>query len=255
MNGEISQICRIVAAARAAMRDNAEFTFTPLKYEGSTTFNFCDRNKSGAPMFRAKDPEDWFAHLKSEGVKNIFMIAGMKVNRRAVGLSNGSSVSIFVRYGGNIVTRFEPVWTFNDDERLWSIEYTEHIVENAPEKDPEFRDESSLLEVSLKDMIKLAEKMDEPGFVKIFRKAEDILTGAVTPKLKEGAVLPQIPEDRINIYLAADVADVFGTMGSWNDEPVTKAHSMELDNDFNTLSDRLFCSIRLMTMYSVNFPI
>ncbi len=255
MNGEVSQICRIVAAARAAIRDDAEFRFTPLKYEGSTTFNFCDRSNSGAPMFRAKDPADWFAHLKTEGMKNVFMIAGMNVQRRGVGLSNNSATSIFVRYNDNVVTRFEPRWSFNDDERLWSIEYTEHLASGAPEKDPEFRDESSLLEASLKDMAKLAEKIDEPGFAKTFRKAVDILTGEAAPKLKEGAVLPQIPEDRLNIYLAADVADVFGTMGSWNDEPVGKAYSKGLDKDFNTLSDRLFCSIRLMLMYSVNFPI
>lgn len=255
MNGEVSQICRIVAAARAAMRDNAEFVFTPLKYEGSIAFNFCDRNNSGAPMFRAKDPAEWFAHLKTEGVKNVFMISSLKVNRRAVGLSNNSATTIFVRYNDNKVTRFEPMWKFNDDERLWSIEYSEQIAEGAPEKDPEFRDESSLLEVSLKDMAKLAEKIEEPNYAKCFKKAENILNGTIMPKLKEGSVLPQIPEDRINIYLAADVADVFGTMGSWNDAPVSKAHTMGLENDFNTLSDRLFCSIRLMTMYAVNFPI
>ena len=83
MNGEVTQASRIVAAARKSMKDGSAYEFTPLPYEGSVVFNFCDRNKSGAPLFRAKDPADWYAHLSKEGVKNIFMIMGMKVNRRS----------------------------------------------------------------------------------------------------------------------------------------------------------------------------
>ena len=97
MNGEVTQASRIVAAARKSMKDGSAYEFTPLPYEGSVVFNFCDRNKSGAPLFRAKDPADWYAHLSKEGVKNIFMIMGMKVNRQALGFSNNSAVSNFVR--------------------------------------------------------------------------------------------------------------------------------------------------------------
>ena len=56
-------------------------------------------------------------------------------------------------------------------------------------------------------------------------------------------------------YLAADAADVFGAMGSWNDEPASAAREQHKDKDYATLSDRLLCSVRLMTMYAVNFPI
>lgn len=255
MNGEVSQVCRITAAARAALRDGTELEFTPLKYEGGIVFNFCDRNKTGAPLFRAKDPADWFAHLKREGVSNIFMIMGMKIDRRILGFVNNAGTTIFVRYSDNVVTRFLPHWTFSNETNLWSIEYTEAIAEGAPEKDPEFRNESSLMEAALKDIRDLADKVNAPDFAKIFKKAEDILNGTVTPKLKEGALPPRIPEDRMKQYLAADVADVFGAMGSWNDTPAATAHEMGLDRDYVTLSDRLMCAVRLNTMYAVNFPI
>lgn len=255
MNGEVSQICRITAAARAALRDGTGLDFTPLAYEGSTMFNFCDRKKTGAPLFRAKDPADWFEHLKKEGVSNIFMIMGMKVDRRVVGMSNKNGTTIFVRYNDNTVTRFEPVWTFSSEDNNWNIEYNENIAEGAPEKDPSFRNESSLMGATLKDIAELADQLDAPGFAKKFRKAADILNGDTAPKLKDGAVMPLIPEDRMKFYLAADVADVFGAMGSWNDTPAAVAHEKELDMDYNTLSDRLFGAIRLMTMYAVNFPI
>ena len=73
--------------------------------------------------------------------------------------------------------------------------------------------------------------------------------------MKKGAVIPAIPEDMMKYYLAADVADVFGAMGSWNDEPVVAAREQHKEKDYATLSDRLLCSVRLMTMYAVNFPI
>lgn len=254
MNGEVSQICRITAAARAAMRDGTELNFTPLKYEGSTVFNFCDRHKTGAPLFRAKDPADWFEHLKKEGITTLFMILGMKIDRRVLGFANNSGASIFVRYADNVVTRFVPNWTFNDQTRQWSIEYTEAIAEGAPEKDPEFRNESSLMEAALKDIRGLAEKLGEERFAKTFKKSEDILNGTIVPTLKEGAVPPQIPDDRMKLYLAADVADVFGAMGTWNDNPAAAAHEQGLERDYVTLSDRLMCAMRLNIMYAVNFP-
>ena len=175
MNGEVTQASRIVAAARKSMKDGSAYEFTPLPYEGSVVFNFCDRNKSGAPLFRAKDPADWYAHLSKEGVKNIFMIMGMKVNRQALGFSNNSAVSIFVRYNDNVVTRFVPHWSFNDDARLWSVEYTEAVAENAPATDPDFRNEKSLTLATLSDIGELAQQLGQEQFVKTFKKAADIL--------------------------------------------------------------------------------
>ena len=231
MNGEVTQASRIVAAARKSMKDGSAYEFTPLPYEGSVVFNFCDRNKSGAPLFRAKDPADWYAHLSKEGVKNIFMIMGMKVNRQALGFSNNSAVSI------------------------WSVEYTEAIAENAPATDPDFRNEKSLTLATLSDIGELAQQLGQEHFVKTFKKAADILSGEEVPQMKKGAAIPAIPEDMMKYYLAADVADVFGAMGSWNDEPVVAAREQHKEKDYATLSDRLLCSVRLMTMYAVNFPI
>ena len=90
---------------------------------------------------------------------------------------------------------------------------------------------------------------------KTFKKAADILSGEEVPQMKKGAAIPAIPEDMMKYYLAADVADVFGAMGSWNDEPVVAAREQHKEKDYATLSDRLLCSVRLMTMYAVNFPI
>ncbi len=254
MNGEVSQISRIVAAARAALRDGTELKYTPVSYEGSAVFNFCDRKNEGGMRFHAKDPSDWFEHLKSEGVKTIFMIESLKANRRNTAITNNSATTIFVRYNDGIVTRFAVTWSLDETSGKWNTEYTELIAENAPATDPEFRNEASMMEANLKDIANLANKLGETKYAERFRKSAAILNGE-TPKLKDGAVIPQVPEDMLKFYLASDYADVFGLSGSWNDEPAEKSKAQGLDKDFMTLSDRLFCSIRLMTMYAVNFPI
>ncbi len=254
MNGEISQMSRITAAARAALRDGTDLEFTPLGYEGSVVFNFCDRKNEGGMRFHAKDPADWFAHIRNEGVKSIFMVESLKINRNAVAIINNSASTIFVRYEDGIVTRFAANWTQNEENGKWDVEYTEYVAENAPAKDPEFRNEASMMEANLKDIAALADKLGEESYAVKFRKAESILNGDV-PRLKAGAVVPVVPDDRLKYYLASDVADVFGLAGSWSDEPAKKAREMGLEADYVTLSDRLICSVRLMTMYAVNFPI
>lgn len=255
MNGEVSQICRIVAAARTALKNGTDYEFTPLKYEGSITFNFCDRKKEGGPLFRAKDPADWFAHLKKESVENIFMIMGMKVARQQLGYVNHAATTIFVRYADNTVTRFVPHWTFSNETSLWTTVYTETVAEGAPENDPDFRNETSLMIATLTDIGKLAEELGEEKFARTFKKAAGILSGDDIPAFKAGAVPPQIPEDMMKFYVASDMADVFGAMGSWNDTGAAAAQSHDRSRDYVTLSDRLVCGIRLMTMYAVNFPI
>ena len=254
MNGEISQMCRIVSAARTALRDDTEFKFTPVSYEENIVFNFCDRTNSGGMRFHAKDPADWFKHLKKEGIKSVFLVESLKINRRQIAIINNSASTIFVRYEDGIVTRFVANWIMNESSGKWNVVYNETIAENAPEKDPEFRNEGSMLEANLKDIAELADKLGEEKFAAKFRKALSILNGEV-PTLKQGAAVPQIPDDLMKYYLACDVSDVFGLSGSWSDEPAKKATELGLENDYSTLSDRLLCSVRLMTMYSINFPV
>ena len=72
---------------------------------------------------------------------------------------------------------------------------------------------------------------------------------------RSGAVPPQLPDEMMKYYVACDMADVFGAMGSWNDSAAAAAQTHDRSKDYVTLSDRLVCGIRLMTMYAVNFPI
>ncbi|MDE7362819.1 MAG: hypothetical protein K2N38_12900 [Oscillospiraceae bacterium] len=64
--------------------------------------------------------------------------------------------------------------------------------------------------------------------------------------------LPRIPEKYLPLFCAADIADVFGAMGSWNDSPAYTAHKMGLDEEYGDISGRLLKNIRLAIFYTVN---
>lgn len=255
MNGEVSQACRIVAAARKAMKNGTGLEFTPMKYEGRVSFNFCDRSGNNGISLHANNPADWYEHLKKEGAANIFLVTGLKVSRPQLGYVNHAGTTIFVRYSDNAVTRFVPSWTFSNETSLWTTVYTEYTTQGAPDKDPEYRNESALMTAALTDIEALAEEIGADKFVKTFKRAREILAGGELPALKEGANPPSIPEDRMRAYMAADIADVFGAMGSWNDIGAAAAQEKGRSRDYSDLSDRLLYSMRLMIMYAVNFPI
>ncbi|MBQ7926458.1 MAG: hypothetical protein IJ335_09220 [Lachnospiraceae bacterium] len=61
-----------------------------------------------------------------------------------------------------------------------------------------------------------------------------------------------LPEAYRHIFEAAARADVFGAMGSWNDDPAYMAHEKGLEEEYNRLSDELLKQIRQAVLFAVN---
>ena len=70
------------------------------------------------------------------------------------------------------------------------------------------------------------------------------------PKFKES--LPELPEAKMKLYFAADISDVFGAMGSWNDSPAAKAAEMGISDEYEMVSKELIAHNRLALMYAIN---
>ena len=70
--------------------------------------------------------------------------------------------------------------------------------------------------------------------------------------IEDDNIPKQLPNDFKSIYYAADKADVFGAMGSWNDSPPYYAHYKGLDKEYNDLSNRLLVQLRYHLMYVTN---
>ena len=61
-----------------------------------------------------------------------------------------------------------------------------------------------------------------------------------------------LEENALRMFLAASQADVFGGMGSWNDDPAGIAQEKGLGEEYDRLSKELYVQIRKAVMYAVS---
>lgn len=58
----------------------------------------------------------------------------------------------------------------------------------------------------------------------------------------------EMPKEQLQLFEAANLADVFGGMGSWNDHPWAQAQEMGLLDQYERLSE----NVRLALLYAIN---
>ena len=205
MNGEVYQIASIVSAAKKALKENRDIIYSPQKYVQDVLFRFVSVH--GEEHYIAKNVSEWFEQLKQRKIEEIKLLLPYEVKDRSrLGFSNQSGSMILCFYQDGQVTFFRPYWEFSDKARMWTIYYTENVLE----------------------------KKDEG------------------PDRGYGLVLPQLPEEQLRIFEAVSQADVFGAMGSWNDEPPYMAQQKGLGDEYDRISQELLKNNRLALLYAVN---
>lgn len=252
MKGELYQMCRLTAAARSALFGGSGFEYEPIPYENRIEFLFLP-NISGCGITErtAGSPEKWYEYLIKKGLRDIKLITATDSGDiRLLGFANTLRGGMACFFKNGEVTMFYPSWAFDKEKKLWDVHYTEELLSVSPEP-PHFDDNSDELREVLIEIADLAERIDCEAFARIFDLARDILDGGELPK---GNKLPQpkIPAKYLPIFCAADRADVFGAMGSWNDSPPYMAREKGLDREYDELSARLLKNIRLAVLYAIN---
>lgn len=251
MNGELFQICKLTAAAKRAMADGGAFLFAPTKYENRIEFHFLPTNALSVEESEiVYEPVAWFEKCKQQGLVDLKMMIPTKAeDRRILGFANTSRASVLTFLKNGEVHYWVARWEFDSKLRLWNIVYKESVWENAPQGRPGFADNTrEFLEV-LEQIADLAHQIGADNFETIFREAAAILNKEQEAKVK--SELP-LPESYRHIFEAAARADVFGAMGSWNDDPAYMAHEKGLDEEYNRLSDELLKQMRMAILYAVN---
>lgn len=254
MNGQMYQICSIVAAGRKALQSGEPIKYVPTSYEHSTTFSFLPEKKFfGTRNCIAPDVSTWFEHMKGRGLQNIKFLCPISVkNRQLLGFSNTTESSIFCFLRSGKVSYFVPDWKFDREKRQWNILYSEQWVGPPMEKSC-FEDNTDSFRQVLLEIKNLADQIECEDFARIFGSAISILDGGKEyPDEKYGLTLPPIPQENLQLFEAASLADVFGAMGSWNDSPPYMAHEKGLDKEYEQLSNELLKNIRLALLYAVN---
>ena len=167
MNGQMYQICSIVAAARRALKKRSSICYIPANYENSSQFLCLTRN--GAAPYTAPHVSQWYEHLKEQHLTDIQLYCPTSVRDRSLlGFSNTTQASIVCFFKGNRMTYFIADWKFDSKERKWNVLYTEHPWNDPPKAWPRFENNTQAFRSVLHDIQDLAHRLGFEGFANIF---------------------------------------------------------------------------------------
>ena len=247
MNGQMYQIACIVAAARKALKTDQAILYHPDQYINKICFQILPSEKGEATELSVSD---WFENIKKKGLKDLKLFCPISVNDRGIlGFSNTTQSSILCFYKDGKASYFLPNWEAASAGRGWDVTYTEYEWERSSQDIPHYENNMEEFKNILTRIENLAIKIECDNFAKVFHSARNFL---LDPESGKGLSDPQIPPQNQNIFRAASAADVFGAMGSWNDEPGWLAQDKGLGQQYDELSDQLLRNIRLAILYAIN---
>ena len=183
-------------------------------------------------------------------MKDLKLFCPISVNDRGIlGFSNTTQSSILCFYKDGKAGYFLPNWKSASAGRGWDVTYTEYEWERSSQDIPHYENNIEELKDILTRIENLAVKIECDNFAKVFQSARNFL---LDPESGKGLAEPQIPLQHLSIFRAASSADVFGGMGSWNDEPGWLAQDKGLGQVYDELSDQLLRNIRSAILFAIN---
>ena len=148
---------------------------------------------------------------------------------------------------------FVPHWSFKEDKKgwdVWEIVYKEFSLDGMPEIQ-KFSDNTLEFKDILTRTSKFADEIECENFGDCFRKGLKALN---EPEKIEQNILnaPLMPKLNLALFNAASAADVFGGMGSWNDDAAGWAKRKKRDKEYDELSAELFTQMHKATLFAIN---
>ena len=250
MNGEVFNACIIVASIKQALRSNLELDYKGEKYIKSLVFDFILGDE---PEKREQASiNEWFKHALKLGLSDVRYATNLSVTseeRSLQGFSNVSHKSILCIYKDKM-SYFVPHWSFEEDKKGWDIVYKEFILNGTPEIQ-KFSDNTLEFKDILTKTSKFADEIECENFGDCFRNGLKALN---EPENIEQNVLnaPLMPKLNLALFTAASAADVFGGMGSWNDDAAGLAQHKRRGKEYDELSGELFTQMRKATLFAIN---
>ena len=250
MNGEVFNSCIIVASIKQALKSNLELNYKSEKYIKSLVFDFVLGDE---PEKREQASiNEWFKHALKLGLSDVRYATNLTVSseeRSLQGFSNVSYKSILCIYK-NKMSYLVPHWSFEEDKKGWDIVYKEFSLNGMPEIQ-KFSDNTLEFKDLLTKIAKFADEIECDNFGDCFRNGLKALN---EPEKIEQNILnaPLMPKLNLALFNAASAADVFGGMGSWNDDAAGWAKRKKRDKEYDELSAELFTQMHKATLFAIN---
>ncbi|WP_462105575.1 RNA polymerase subunit sigma [Campylobacter concisus] len=250
MNGEVFNSCIIVASIKQALKSNLELNYKSEKYIKSLVFDYIlDSNQEKREQASINE---WFKHALKLGLSDVRYATNLTVSseeRSLQGFSNVSYKSILCIYK-NKMSYLVPHWSFEENKKGWDIVYKEFSLNSTPEIQ-KFSDNTLEFKDILTRTSKFADEIECENFGDCFRKGLKALN---EPENIEQNILnaPLMPKLNLALFTAASAADVFGGMGSWNDDAAGLAQHKRRGKEYDELSSELFTQMRKATLFAIN---
>ena len=250
MNGEVFNSCIIVASIKQALKSNLELNYKSEKYIKSLVFDFILGDE---PEKREQASiNEWFKHAKKLGLSDVRFATNLAVSsdeRSLQGFSNVSYKSILCIYKDKM-SYLVPHWSFEEDKKGWDIVYKEFSLNGMPEIQ-KFSDNTLEFKDILTRISKFADEIECENFGDCFREGLKALN---EPEKIEQNILnaPLMPKLNLALFNAASAADVFGGMGSWNDDAAGWAQHKKRAKEYDELSGELFTQMHKATLFAIN---
>ena len=250
MNGEVFNSCIIVASIKQAIKSNLELNYKSEKYIKSLVFDFVLGDE---PEKREQASiNEWFKHALKLGLSDVRYATNLSVTseeRSLQGFSNVSYKSILCIYKDKM-SYLVPHWSFEEDKKGWDIVYKEFSLNGMPEIQ-KFSDNTLEFKDLLIKIAKFADEIECENFGDCFREGLKALN---EPEKIEQNILnaPLMPKLNLALFNAASAADVFGGMGSWNDDAAGWAKRKKRDKEYDELSGELFTQMHKATLFAIN---
>ena len=253
MNGEVFNACIIVASIKQALKSNLELYYKSEKFIKSLVFDYVLGDE---PEKREQASiNEWFKHVLKLGLKDVRFATNLAVSsdeRSLQGFSNVSHKSILCIYKDKM-SYFVPHWSFKEDKKgwdVWEIVYKEFSLDGMPEIQ-KFSDNTLEFKDILTRTSKFADEIECENFGDCFRKGLKALN---EPEKIEQNILnaPLMPKLNLALFTAASAADVFGGMGSWNDDAAGWAQHKKRAKEYDELSSELFTQMRKALLFAIN---
>lgn len=250
MNGEVFNACIIVASIKQALRSNLELSYKGEKYIKSLVFDYIlDSNQEKREQASINE---WFKHALKLGLSDVRYATNLTVSseeRSLQGFSNVSYKSILCIYK-NKMSYLVPHWSFEEDKKGWDIVYKEFSLNGMPEIQ-KFSDNTLEFKDLLTKIAKFADEIECDNFGDCFREGLKALN---EPEKIEQNILnaPLMPKLNLALFNAASAADVFGGMGSWNDDAAGWAKRKKRGKEYDELSGELFTQMHKATLFAIN---
>ena len=250
MNGEVFNSCIIVASIKQALKSNLELKYKSEKYIKSLVFDFILGDE---PEKREQASiNEWFKHALKLGLSDVRYATNLSVTseeRSLQGFSNVSYKSILCIYKDKM-SYLVPHWSFEEDKKGWDIVYKEFSLNGMPEIQ-KFSDNTLEFKDLLTKIAKFADEIECENFGDCFREGLKALN---EPEKIEQNILnaPLMPKLNLALFTAASAADVFGGMGSWNDDAAGWAQHKKRGKEYDELSSELFTQMQKATLFAIN---